>query len=105
MRCIAAFDSGTQCPAFDGLGQNDGGCTRCFRGCFVSGVDLLVVVPTAWQCAQLIVGKMVDEFAQARIGAEEMLTDVRAAFDGVSLPFAVESCIHFGNEDSVDVFR
>ena len=49
--------------------------------------------------------KMVDEFAQARIGAEEMLTDVRAAFYGVSLPFAVESCIHFGDEDAVDVFR
>jgi len=45
----------------------------------VRGVDLAVIVAAAAQSGQLVVGEVLDQTAQSRVGPEEVLADVRAA--------------------------
>ena len=71
----------------------------------IGRVDLAVVVAAAAQGAQLLVGEVLDELAQARVGAEEMLADVRAVGDGHALGLAVGRFGHAVHEDAVDVPR
>ena len=72
-------------------------------GRLVGGVQLAVVVPAAWQVAQVVVGEMLDEGSQPRVGAEEMLPDVGAVLGGVLLELAVDGGVHLVEQDAVDV--
>src|SRR2546425_4752773 len=68
-------------------------------------MDLAVVMAAAPERAELLVGEMLDELAQSRIGAEEVLADVGAVGDGEALILAVERLVHLVDQDAVDVAR
>ena len=69
----------------------------------VRGVDLAVVVAAAAELGQVVVGQVLDELAQPRVGPEEVLADVAAAGDAELLELAVERLVHLLDEDAVDV--
>ena len=71
----------------------------------VGGVDLAVVVAAAAELGQVVVGQVLDELAQARVGPEEVLADVGAAGDRELLELAVERLVHLLDEHAVDVAR
>src|SRR5438874_5388930 len=48
---------------------------------------------------------MLDHLAQARVGTEEVLPDVRARLDGVLLELAVDGGVHLVDEHAVGVTR
>src|SRR5438105_180355 len=90
-------------PALDRLGEDGGGRALVLDGGLVRRVELAVVVPAARQGAQVVVGEMLDHAAQARVGAEEVLPDVRTALDGVLLELAVDRGVHLVEQHAVDV--
>ena len=57
----------------------------------------------ARQLLELIVGEMLDQLEQPRVGAQEMLADVGARFDGVLLILAVDDFAHALDEQPVAV--
>ena len=75
------------------------------RGGLVRRIDLAVVVATATELGEVVVREVLDELAQPRIGAEEMLADIRAVGDGHALRLAVGRLGHPVHEDAVDVAR
>ena len=79
VRDVACLDAGAQRPALDRLGQDDGRRAVLLGGGLVGGIELAVVVAAAAERLQLVVGLVVDEPAQARVGAEEVLAHVGAA--------------------------
>ena len=100
---VARFEVGTERPALHRLRQDDGRGALVLHGGLVRGKDLPVVVTAARQPLQLVVGEVLDHLAQARVGAEEMLTDVRARLDRVLLELAVDGRVHLVHEHTVDV--
>ncbi len=62
-------------------------------------------MPATGQGLQLRVRQVFHELAQAGIGAEEVLADVRAGFGGECLEVAVERRVHLVEEHAVDVTR
>ncbi len=79
---IAGLKALAERPTLYGLGEDDCGGVVLLGGMAVGGIDLLVVVTTAGQVGQLLVGKVFDHGPQARVRAEEVLADVVATFDG-----------------------
>jgi len=69
----------------------------------VRGVDLAVIVAAAAQSGQLVVGEVLDQTAQSRVGPEEVLADVRAAGYRVLLELAVDGLVHLVDEQALDV--
>ena len=57
----------------------------------------------AAELREVVVGQVLDELAEPRIGPEEVLPDVGAAGDRVLLELAVERVVHLLDEDAVDV--
>ena len=57
----------------------------------------------ARELLQIVVAEVLDHLAQARVGAEEVLTDVGARLDRVLLEVAVERGVHPVDEHAVDV--
>ena len=72
-------------------------------GQLVGRVELAVVVPAAGQRDELVVAQVVDQLAQPRVGAEEVLADVGAGLDGQLLVLAVDRGVHAVEQDAVDV--
>src|SRR5205809_675618 len=81
MRDVAGLDTRPKRPALHCVGEDHRRCAGVLGGCLIGGVDLAIVVPTPPQLRQVIVGEMVHELSEARVGPEEMLADVRAARD------------------------
>ena len=100
---VARLDLGAERPALDRLGQDDGRCALLLGGQLVGGVELAVVVPAAGQRDQLVVAQVLDQLAQAGVGAEEVLADVGARLDGQLLVLAVDRRVHAVEQDAVDV--
>ena len=63
----------------------------------------LAVVAAAAELGQVVVGQVLDELAQARIGTEEVLLDVRATGDAELLELAAERVVHLLHEDAVHI--
>ena len=105
MSCIAAFNVVTECPALHGFAQNCGWTTRAeiFSCRFKRCIQLAIVVTTARQGAQLLIGKMRHHFAQAWVWTKEVFANVVAIFNDVALEFAVDSCIHLVQQHTVMV--
>ncbi len=103
VRGVARLDLGPERPALDRLGQDDRRRAPLLGGQLVGGVELAVVVPAPGQRDQLVVAEVLDHLAQPGVGAEEVLTDVRAGLDGQLLVLAVERRVHAVEEDAVDV--
>ena len=100
---VASLDTRSERPALDRLGQDHGGSAlRLGRG-LVGRVDLAIVVAAPAELGEIVVGEMLDELAEARIGPEEMLPDVGAAGDRELLELAVEGVVHLLDEHAVDI--
>ena len=100
---VAALEALAECPALHRLGEDDrrhvGGLCCSLEG----GVDLLVVVPTSRQVLDVVVGEMLDQFAQARVGPEEMFADVGAVLGRVTLVLAIDRGVHLVEEHAIDI--
>ena len=58
---------------------------------------------TARKVLELLVAQVLDQLAETRVGAEEMLTNVGAVFGGVALVLAVDGLAHFVEQHTVDI--
>ena len=103
VRDVAGLDARAEGPALDGLDEDRRGRAGVLDRGLVGGIDLAVVVAAPAQLGQVVVGQVLDELAQARIGPEEVLADVGAAGDRVLLELAVERVVHLLDEHAVDV--
>ena len=98
---VAPLDLGAERPALHRLGEDHRRRAGLLGGGLVGGVELAVVVPAARQGAQLVVGQVLDELAQAGVGTEEVLADVGAVLGGVALELAVDGRVHPLEEHAV----
>ena len=105
VRDVLAFASFAEAVALDRARENDRWAALVLGGGFVRGVDFARIVAAETQAAELFVGERLDEFEQARIGAEETLADVRAGFDDELLIFAVDEFAHALDEQAFGVAR
>ena len=102
---IARLDRRAERPALHGLREDRGGRAGVANRRVVRRVHLAVIVAAAPQGAELLVGEVLDELAQARVRSEKVLADVRAVGDGHALRLAVGRFGHAVHEDAVDVPR
>jgi hypothetical protein len=100
---VAGLDARPERPALDGLGEDHGRRALVLGRGLVRRVDLAVVVAAAAELREIVVGEVLDELAQPRVGPEEVLPDVAPAGDRVLLELAVERVVHLLDEDAVDV--
>ena len=100
---VAGLEALTECPAFHGLGQDDGGLTLVLGGRLVGRVHLLVVVTAAGQIPQVLVGQVLDQLAQPGVRPEEVLPDVGPVLHRVALELAVDRGVHLVEQHAVDV--
>ena len=103
VRDVAALDAGAERPALDRLGEDDRRGALELGRHLVRRVELAVVVAAPAEAGQVVVGEVVHQSAEARVGAEEMLADVRAARHGVLLELAVHGLVHLVDEHAVGV--
>ena len=106
MRCVASFHLWAECPALDGFAENGSGLTgaKVFCGCFICGVDLSVVMTTAWQVHKVFVAEMCDKLQQPRISSEEVSANVGSISSGQTLELAVHGGVQFVQQNSVNIF-
>ena len=102
---VAALDARAERPALHRLGQDHGRRAGVRGGGGVGRVHLAVVVPAASQPGEVVVVEVLDERAEAGIGAEELLADRGAVADRHALVVAVEGLGHLVDEHAVDVAR
>ena len=100
---VLAFAGFAQSVALDGLRQNDGRRAGVIDRRFIRGVDLDRIVSAQPHACKLLVGKMLDHLQQARIGAKEVLAEVRAALDEVFLILTVGDFAHALDQQAVAV--
>ncbi|CAB4809140.1 unannotated protein [freshwater metagenome] len=102
---VAAFDIGAKRPTLDGLAQNDGGrpAAEVVDGGHIRGIELVIVVPTAREVEQIVVGQVRDHLAQPWVGAKEVLANEVAIFDRVTLKLAVDGVVHLIEQHAVGV--
>ena len=98
---VARLDAGAERPALHRLGQDHHRRAGVLHGRRVGPVDLAVVVAAAPQLGQLVVGEVLDQGAQARVGAEEVLADVGAVRHREALVVAVERLVHLRQQHAV----
>ena len=100
---VAPFHAGAKRPALDRLGQDHRGRTLELGGQLVGRVELAVVVTAPAEAGQVVVGEVLHQPAEARVGAEEVLTDVGPAGHGVLLELAIDGLVHLVDERPVRV--
>ena len=100
---VAGLDAGAERPALDRVGEDHRRRTGVLGGGLVRGVDLAVVVAAAAELGQVVVGQVLDELREPRVGPEEVLADVGTAGDRELLELAVERLVHLLDEQAVDV--
>ena len=82
---VLAFAGFAQSVAFDGLGQDDRRGANVIDGGAVGRMHFDGIVPAQSHARQLLVGKMLNHFEQARVGAEQILAEVCSALDEIFL--------------------
>ena len=80
---VLAFAGFAEAVALDGAGEDDRRLSLVLDRGLVGVEDLQGIVAAEAQALQLIVGEMLDHLQQPRIGAEEVLAEIGARFDGV----------------------
>jgi hypothetical protein len=100
---VARLDPRPERPALDGLGEDDRRGTPVLGRGLVRRVHLPVVVAAPAELRQVLVGEVLDELAEPRVGAEEVFPDVRPAGDRILLVLPVEGVVHLLDQDAVDV--
>ena len=102
---VAALDARAERPALHRLGEDHGRRAGVRGGRRIGRVHLAVVVAAASQLGEVVVGEVLDQRAQARVGAEELLADRGAVADRHALVVAVERLVHLVDEHAVLVAR
>ncbi len=102
---VAALEVRPQGPALDRLRQDDRRLPLVRLGRRVGRVDLAVVVATAPEVQDLVVGHVLDHVPQPRVVAEEVLADVRARLRGVRLELTVRGGVQLVDQDARAVLR
>ena len=102
---VATLDVGAERPALDRLAQDRRRRTgaHVLGGGLVRGVELAVVVTAARQVHEVFVAEVGDHLAKARVGAEEVVADVRAVLDGVALELPVDGVVELVQQHAVVV--
>ena len=100
---VAGLDARAERPALDRVGEDHRRRAGVLGRGLVRGVDLAVVVAAAAELGQVVVGQVLDELREPRVGPEEVLADVGAAGDRELLELAVERLVHLLDEQAVDV--
>ncbi len=100
---VAPLEVRTEAVALDGLRQDDGGLALVLARSLERGIDLAVVVPTAAQAPDLLVGEVFDQGERTFVAAEEVLAHVGAALGLVGLVIAVGRDVHEVEERTVGV--
>ena len=100
---VAGLEVRAEGPALDRLGEDHGRLTLHLGGGFVGGVHLSVIVATALQRPDLIVGPVLDEFGRTGVATEEVIADECAVLGLVGLEVAVVGVVHQVHERAVAV--
>ena len=74
-----------------------------FDRSLIRGVDFARIVPTLPQCAQRLVGNVLDQFQKPGVRAEYVLANVRAGFDDEFLHLAVHHFTQAFHEQALGV--
>ena len=77
----------------------------CVHGRAIGVVHLLRIVAADAQVLQLVVGQVLHHLEQPRVGAPEVLAEIRAVLDDVALVLAVDDLAHALDEQAVGVAR
>ena len=102
---VAGLDPGPERPALDRVGEDHRRGAGVLGGGLVGGVHLAVVVAAAAELGQVVVGQVLDQLLEPRVGPEEVLADVGAAGDRELLELTVERLVHLLDEQPVHVAR
>ena len=105
VRDVARFDVRSERPSLDRLREDHRRRGVVVVGRAVRRVHLPVVVAASPELAEVVVRKLLDHLLQSRVGAEEVLADVRAGFRRVLLELAVDRRVQLVDEHAVDVLR
>ena len=100
---VPGLDVGPERPALHGLRQDHGRRAAVTACGGVAGVHLDGIVTAAPQPAEVLVGEVGDESAEAGIGAEEVLADVGARLDPEFLKLAIHRGVHLVDELAVRI--
>ncbi len=100
---VAALEGRTEAVALDGVGEDHGRLAVVLHRGLVRRVHLAVVVPTALEVPDLLVGEVLHQVLRARVASEEMLPHVGAVVGLVRLVVAVRRLVHQVDERAVAV--
>ncbi len=100
---VATFEGLSEPVALDRLRENHGWLALVCRGGGVGRVELAIVVATAFQIPNLVVGPILDHVRGAWVATEEVLAHVTARLRLVGLEVAVGGAVHEVTERSVGV--
>ncbi len=103
MRDVAGLDARAQGPALHGVGEDHGRRAGVLGRGLVGGVDLAIVVAAATELGEIVVGQVLDQLAQPRVRAEEVLADIGATGHRELLELPVERLVHLLDEQAVHV--
>ena len=81
MSNVLTFTGFAETISFNGLGKNDGRSTLVVDRSAISGMHLNRIVPAQPHAGKLIIGEMLHHLQQPRIGAKQVLPEVRSTFD------------------------
>src|SRR5262249_48708990 len=91
--------------ALDRAREDDRRLAAVLHGRAVRVVDLLRIVAADAHLAQVVVRQVPHHLEQPRILAPEVLTEIRAGLDDVSLVFAVDDLAHAPDKRALGVLR
>jgi hypothetical protein len=100
---VAGLEVGPERPSLDRLREDDGRRPGRLHGSLEGGVHLAVVVATAGQLDDVVVGEVLDELAEPRVRPEEVVADEVTGLDRVGLHLPVGDLVHPVDEHAVHV--
>ena len=103
VRGVATLEGRAERPALDRLGQDDRRLILGLGGGVVGREQLAVVVPAPRQGLEVLVGQVLDQLAEAEVGAEEVVADVGAGLHAVALELAIDRRVHLCDEQPFTV--
>jgi len=100
---VLGLDTGPKGPSFDRMGEDDGGSALMLHRCMEGRVHFSHIVTTPSQPANIVIGKMFDQFQQAWVFAKEVRANEVSRLDGVFLELAIDDLVHSLHEDLIRV--
>ena len=91
---VSTLERLAKAEALNGLGQNDRRLPLVLDGRFVGRIDLAVIVATALEAPDLVVGHALDQLGGSRVATKEVFTNESAVFGLVGLVVAIWRLVH-----------